>query len=621
MSRPPGHRVASRALWTCTLTSRAEARRPRSLPRMRESPATQPAPSASGTFAKTPLVHLLIYALERKLEGTIEVASPDARKGQMVFRGGQPAKVRADDASLYLGRVLVDLGHLQESELTRALTRHGAMPEGKRPLLGELLVSSGVIDGAQRDAGLRDQIGRALRYVAAMPAETTYTFYSDFDALRGWGAPEAPGVDPLPMLWRMLREVAPRAHVDAALERIGQSHLRLVRAPHLDRLELGRAQRSAAEATRAHPATAIELARTSALGETDARLFVYLLLVTKQVDVLGPGQAARVEAKTAASSPAPGAVSATAVARTPAPPRPLRTPAPRRPSPPPVATQPPTPSTVPPPPLNVAAPPPSLSQEHAARWTEIVERAQRIDRSDYFAMLDVTRDATPPEVQAAFLALAKKWHPDRLPAELAPVRDACSRVFARMNEANATLGDPDRRTRYMRLVADGTGSPEMQEQVAKVVDAASKFQKAEVCLKRQDYVQAEALVRKALKGDPTRPDYHAMHAWLLSLKPEYQAPDKVIECIQGMDRAIALSDRCERAFFWRGMLNQRLGKHLMAQRDFKRASEINPRNIDAAREVRLYQMRGGAPADEPSAPAKPHDSGKPGILGRLFKKP
>jgi hypothetical protein len=596
---------------------------------MRESPANRPAPSAGGTFAKTPLVHLLIYALERKLEGTIEVASPDARKAQMVFRGGQPAKVRADDASLYIGRVLVDLGHLPETELTRALAQQGTMPQGERPLLGGLLVASGVIEPAQLDAGLRDQMGRALRYVAAMPSDTAYSFYSEFDGLRGWGAPDAPGADPLPMLWRMLREFSPRSHVDAALERIGQNPLRLVRAPQLDRLDLGRAQRAAAEGTRSHPATVSELARASQLGPDDARLFVYLLLVTKQVDVLQPGQAARVEAKTAASSPAPPAATAT--------------PAPRRPSPPPIATahpqpilKPPSPSpfpsptatahpqpvqsSAPPPPLNLPDPPPGLTPEHAARWAEIRERAQRIDRSDYFAMLEIARDATEQEVQTAFLNLAKRWHPDRLPAELAPVRDACSRVFARMNEAHATLIDQERRTRYMRLLADGSGSPEMQEQVARIIDGASKFQKAEVCFKRQDFVQAEQFCRKALKADPTQPDYHAMRAWLLSLKPEYQAPDKVIECIRELDAAIALSDRCERAFFWRGLLHKRLGKHQMAQRDFKRTVEINPRNIDAAREVRLYQMRGGV-SDETPAPPKAQDAGKAGILGRFFKKP
>jgi tetratricopeptide (TPR) repeat protein len=586
---------------------------------MRESPANRPAPAASGTFAKTPLVHLLIYALDRKLDGTIEVAASDARKAQMVFRAGLPAKVRGGDASLQLGRVLVELGHLPEAELARALAQQGATPAATRPLLGDLLVGAGLVTPVQRDAALRDQMARSLRYVAAMPGDTAYAFYGGFDGLEGWGSRDAAGVDPLPMLWRMLREAALRAHVDAALERIGQNPLRLVRNPQLDRLDIGRAQRAAVEATRAHPATAVDLARTSQLGAEDARLFVYLMLVTKQVDVLQPAQAARVEAKSASSSPAP---SSSAPAAPPPPKRASPFPGPPLVAPPPAKAPLPTHSSAPPPPPpEYPDAPAGLSPEHTSRWTEIIELARRIDRSDYFAMLEIARDATPQDVQAAFFNLAKRWHPDRLPPELAPVRDACSRVFARMSEAQATLSDEDRRTRYMRLMADGTGSPEMQEQVARVVDAASKFQKAEVCFKRQDYVQAEQLCKKALRADPTQPDYHAMHAWLLSMKPEHQAPEKVIECILELDKAVSLSDRCERAFFWRGMLHKRLGKNGMALRDFKRVVEINPRNIDAAREVRLYQMRGGAPGDETSAAPKGQDAGKAGLLGRFFKKP
>ena len=64
----------------------------------------------------------------------------------------------------------------------------------------------------------------------------------------------------------------------------------------------------------------------------------------------------------------------------------------------------------------------------------------------------------------------------------------------------------------------------MQDAVAKVVEAAADFQKAEVCFKRNDLAQAEALCRKALKADPTQADYHAMLAWLISLKPENQTP-------------------------------------------------------------------------------------------------
>ena len=257
-----------------------------------------------------------------------------------------------------------------------------------------------------------------------------------------------------------------------------------------------------------------------------------------------------------------------------------------------------------------------------------------IDRSDYFSMLDIARDATQEEVESSFFALAKRWHPDRLPSELAPLREACSRVFGRMSEARATLSDAAQRAQYMRLLADGSGSPAMQETVAKVLEAATNFQKAEVCFRRNDMAQAESFCRKALEADTTQPDYHAMLAWILALKPENQAPEKTRVSMQMLDRAIEMSEKCERAYFWRGMLHKRLGRPDMAVRDFKRAVNLNPRNIDAAREIRLYRMRGGRHTSHP--PAKPSNSGVPaarsdppksdenkpgGLFGRFFKKP
>jgi Tfp pilus assembly protein PilF len=181
----------------------------------------------------------------------------------------------------------------------------------------------------------------------------------------------------------------------------------------------------------------------------------------------------------------------------------------------------------------------------------------------------------------------------------------------------------------MRLLADGSGSPEMQETVAKVVEAATNFQKAEVFFKRNDLAQAETFCRRALELDASQADYHALLAWLVALKPENQSPEKTLECVRMFDKAIQLSNRCEKAYFWRAMLNKRLGKNDAALRDFRRVSDMNPRNIDAAREVRLYQMRGtGASSPAPPkrsspTPPKPDEPGaKAGsLLGRLFKKP
>ena len=57
--------------------------------------------------------------------------------------------------------------------------------------------------------------------------------------------------------------------------------------------------------------------------------------------------------------------------------------------------------------------------------------------------------------------------------------------------------------------------------------------------------------------------------------------------------------------------------------------QLNPRNIDAVREVRLHGMRGAkrTPSNPPPPPptegagSPKGEDGKPGLFGRLFKKP
>jgi curved DNA-binding protein CbpA len=579
-------------------------------------PTNRPPPAASGTLAKTPFLHLLIYAFEKKLGGTIEVVAPDGRVVSVLFVGGEPAKARVSEPFSYLGQVLVDLGYITADVLDRSLAEVEDMRSVTPILHGDFLVRKGLIDAVRLQAGLREQISRRLRYVAAMPIEATYAYYDGFDALRGWGAELTRGVDPLPMLWTLLRESAPRAHVEAALTRVTGSSLRIAKTANLVRLGLGAEERAAIELLRVRPLTVADFPRTSGLGEQEARLLMYLLLVTKQVDVIG-----------AHSRSVPPSSRTSVPPRVSLPPRAsVAPPTPVPPSPRTAVAR----SLFPPGHASRTKPPPGLPLDLTERWTAIVDRARNIDRSDYFAMLELARDATKEEANLSFFTLVKKWHPDRLPPELFPVREACARVFGRMSEAHATLTDDEKRAPYMKLLAGGSGSPEMQDAVAKVVEAAADFQKAEVCFKRNDLAQAELFARKALKADSTQADYHAMLAWLLSIKPENQSPDKAVESIQMLDKALSMNDRCEKAYFWRGMLNKRVGKSEAAYRDFRKAVDLNPHNIDAAREVRLHNMRGGPrgrssspPANNrssstPAKPAKPDE--KSGLLGRFFKK-
>jgi tetratricopeptide (TPR) repeat protein len=632
---------------------------------MSDSLAIRPEPAASGTLARTPLIHLLLYALDKGLAGTIEFAAPDGRSAAVLFAGGRPVKARTGEPVGYLGRSLLELGFLTEDQLTRSLTDLATAKRAGVAFHGQLLRSARLIDDKQLDAGLREQLLRKLLYAAAFPGETTYAYFDGFDSLRGWGCDEDRGFDPLNMIWSLLREHPPQGVIEPALARISASPLRLTRGADASRLGLGSEQRNTIELLRARPMRIDELEAAAGLGRTEIRLLAYLLLVTKQVDVLRASASSSIAPRPSESlsppsvpSSAPTGVAGARASQLPAahtsgpsirpgashssvspsssrpsvrpgasasPPssgsaRPGASSSPPSKSPKAAISRPPTPSSAP--------APPGLAPHLAERWREIVARAATIDRADYFSMLELARDATRDEVETAFLELAKVWHPDRLPKELGPVRDACSRVFARMSEARGTLSDDEKRAHYMGLLAEGSGSPEMQETVAKVVEAATNFQKAEVCFKRNDFLQAESFCRKAVEADATQPDYLALLAWLIALKPENQSPEKTRDSIQMLDRALGVNSRCEKAYFWRGMLYKRVGRADAAVRDFKRVVDMNPRNIDAAREVRLYRMRVGARRSDPPGgasranseiPRAPED-GKPGIFGRLFNK-
>jgi len=262
---------------------------------------------------------------------------------------------------------------------------------------------------------------------------------------------------------------------------------------------------------------------------------------------------------------------------------------------------------------------PGLSPEHATRRKEIIERAAVIDQEDYFKMLGVAQDAEPQAVQVAFFTLAKTWHPDRVPGPLADVKEQCARVFSRLSEAHQTLTDIQKRSRYINLLREGVAGDEGQAEILRVVDASTNFQKAEVFLKRNDLAQAEEFCRKAVTGDDKQADYHALLAWLLSMKPDQQSEVATKTLIEDLTRAIGLNKMCERAYFYRGMLHKRLKQDEPAVKDFRRAFELNPRNIDAQREVRLFDMRrGGSPSHHPGTSKKGEEKG--GLFGKLFKK-
>jgi tetratricopeptide (TPR) repeat protein len=555
--------------------------------------APRPTPTAEGTLARTPFAHVLMYLRERKLSGTLAIQCPLSAgdlggECLLAFEQGQLAQIKLPRVLDPLGAVLREMGAITDDQLHESLARLAA----REGLQGDILVAMGACDAATIERGLRAQLRRkALRFFAVTDAP--YQYFADFDLLAGFGGAKRPREDVLALLWRGVRAHPDTRTIDAVLAKVGAHALRLRDDADLRLFEFGPAEAPLLDVLRAGPA-AVEQVLLAGNDPQLARAFAYVLLIAKQVD-LAPASAA-----------VPRAVHSTP---------PLTTSA--RPSPPPPR------DSVRPPLLRSSQPPPRPSQpplpaELKPRLAEAEKHLAAMQDQTYFEMLGVATNASDDEVRAAFMDLAARWHPDRVPANAPALREIHQRIFALLNEAQNTLCDAQARGRYLVTVQDGGGTPNSHRKIAALIEAATDVQKAEICLRRREYAEAERLARRALAVNAEDPTTMVVLAHVL-IEKQPEAP--VDDAVGLLTRAVELAPKHDRGHVLLGQIYKRRGDAGRALLHFKQAAEANPKNVDALREVRLAEMRarsGGSGVTPAETPAEQGAAG--GFLSKLFKK-
>ena len=566
-------------------------------------------PTATGSLESTPLLNLLIYSLDNRLSGTLVLEEPAAGyKHAIQFEEGTPSKVKTAEVVQYLGHVLVSLGAIEDG--VRARTFEEAAAAGE--LHGRVLLRDGYIDEATLRAGLREQLARQIVYLAGRPLHTLYGYYDGVDLLERWGGPAVRG-RPLNVIWRVIEAHADSARIGDVVKRLGDREIRLHNDAPIQRFHFGRDEKPLIELLRAKPQGLTELVARDVADRALVERLVYALTITRQIElgshVLPLGVDEPPSSIRPVAMPQAPAFGDTAY--------PLRgtgvSGAMQSVRPPPTPT-----------------PAPVDSPEIAEFRAEILERAAR-ESDTLYEILGLQRDVAPADIQPAFLALAKKWHPDRLPAELASLKETVTRIFGRMTEASQVLNDAMQRREYDSKLRRAGREAEEQEHVQRVLRAATALQKADVFLKRNNLAAAEVEARNALADDPDQSDCIALVAWI-----EAQKADANLEnCIKQLDRAIMIQPTSVRAHWYRGQLYKRLGRTGRAIRDFRLVVEKDPRHTDALRELRLFQMRRGdrttsippsggegpRPSPPPTGPdKKPTPPQGGGFISKLFKR-
>lgn len=584
---------------------------------MAEASDDRAAPSAAGTLATRPLVHLLVYARNRRLTGRLELVAADGRTGSLDLWRGRIRDARTVPAVAYFGAVAYELGHIDTQTLDATLLE---IAKTKR-LHGEVLVDRGALSPATRDLILTEQTCRKVHHLFSFPPEATFAFYDARPSIE-----EPPfTLDPIQPAWRGLRDHPPLESVREVLGRFASATFRLANEGPVAKAGLDADETAVCDALMWKPMTLPQLRATSRLPNERLELLVYLLVITKCAE---PVTASSPEMPAVSMRPSSGSMMAAPPSQSRIPAAPLSS----RPNLPAVPAAPPSsrpsmpamprtvlrPSGVTPSVSPASSPgsgevrhslsfrvpsapafhPPGGSTPKSAGQVApvfspadlgavgIEHRASVIKDEDPFTALGLPDGASVEAARAAYFRLAKLWHPDRLGADLAPFRVEVEKIFEHMTHAHRTLTDPDARREYLATGASGTP-------VSAVPDKRARpeiLREIEQAIAKREFHLAEASARQLASADADDADAHALAAWASTFAGE-ASEETLRAAVSTLDRAVNRDRDCERAFYFRGLLHKRLGNNPQAFRDFSRVVHLNPKHVDAQREVRIFEMR------------------------------
>lgn len=222
-----------------------------------------------------------------------------------------------------------------------------------------------------------------------------------------------------------------------------------------------------------------------------------------------------------------------------------------------------------------------LARRIEAKWATLS------GKRDFFAVLEVGRDANRDGVKAAFLSQAKLFHPDRLPPALKHLSQKMAAVFEAVREAYEWLYDDQRRRDYLLTLEEAAPSA-ASEEARTASRAAEEYRKAELLLRKRDFAAAEEAFAHAY-GLDRRAEYLAGRGWAVYMDPARRGD--VSRAKQMMVDALKVNPGCDRAHYQLGVIARVANDVTAAERHFREALRTNPRHTEANQELRLIEMR------------------------------
>jgi curved DNA-binding protein CbpA len=254
---------------------------------------------------------------------------------------------------------------------------------------------------------------------------------------------------------------------------------------------------------------------------------------------------------------------------------------------------------------------------------EAADMQRTVMASDFFGVLGVKRDASDGDVRSAYLALVRKWHPDRLPGASdeggGDLKAMVSTIFLAVGDAYETLQEKANRAEYLkdlekREASGATGAAAgARMRSPRAEEAKLNAQKGRVFLAKKNYDEAERHYKRAAELDPDLHEYKTELAWAHSLNPNLPPDERRAKALE-MLLELCGNTRHADAFYKLGLLQRVFGGVQACEENIRKAAQLDPSHVEARREVRVFDMRAEKARSETA------DVKTGGLLSRLKKR-
>jgi CheY-like chemotaxis protein len=230
----------------------------------------------------------------------------------------------------------------------------------------------------------------------------------------------------------------------------------------------------------------------------------------------------------------------------------------------------------------------SFSPEEQSARERIGAMAAQIAGKDHWDILGVKRGADAAAVKKAFYALSRDFHPDSFAGlKLGSAKAQLDQLFARIQEAYATLSDDNKRGEYeAKLNFEKAGG---SSDVAAIFHAESEFNKVKMLVERGELVGAAKIIDRVvtvLAGNEEARGYKAFLDWWTTKNPA--TVEKIVKDLGDWYKAHPSAHSLVEFQGWMYLETGDLKRSRMA---FKRVLDVEPRHGGANRGMRTVTAR------------------------------